>query len=344
MRRWIFVIAESGVKMISKKNCLLLFYGAEYFSYYAIMTTLVLFFTRGLHMGDNESSNLVGNYSSLLYLMPIFGGIFADRFKASLRSLFFGGLILAVGFILYSAVEGEISLYFAMTVVILGFGLFRTNIYGVVRKYAEVKSLDGVYVQLYYIGNLGSFVGIIVAGYFNQYGFHTIFISAAIIFLLAWLIFALTFRESLKKEFTKEKNTIFFLLVCAITFGIFYYILYRDYVSILMLVLFICGLLLFARLYAKRDKKDTLRLNIYLVLVVFALTFWIVDFQIYNGLELFIDKMVNRNIGSFVVPTQWVNAVNAIAIVIVGFFLSRYFSKGDRLLYQLGVYINSYWV
>ena len=308
-----------------KKTSLFLLYGSEYFSYYTVMVTLVLFLGQHLNLENAFSAKLQGWYSSLLYLMPIFGGIFADQFKASMRALFFGGMLLMIGFSLFAISNDMMHLYFAMTTVIIGFGLFRTNIYGVIRTYVGQDSLDGTLVELYYYGNIGALLGSSLAGYLASMKFEFVFLSAAVIFCVFWCVFVVVFREELLDEFKKYGNTLYLLSACAVAFVIFFIILCLHCVDVLSILLFFGGLGLFMHCYRKAPKSDHLRMRVFFLMMIFACVFWMCDFQIFNGLEFFVDSMVNRRVGHFVIPTEWVISMNTVAVIMGGIIVAKYF-------------------
>src|SRR3954466_9703480 len=77
----------------------------ERFSYYGMRALLVLYLiasTRGDDRGFNpgrgwtesDASSLYGWYTGLAYLFPIFGGIIADRFIGTHRSMLVGGTLI----------------------------------------------------------------------------------------------------------------------------------------------------------------------------------------------------------------------------------------------------------
>src|SRR4029078_5569544 len=113
--------------------------GCERFSYYSMQTLLVLYMVNYLLLpgridqvaglgwlrawhypgleGQPLSSAIFGDYSSLVYLMPILGGIIADKLTARLVALIAGGLFLALGHCLM-AIEG--AFLFALLALIGG--------------------------------------------------------------------------------------------------------------------------------------------------------------------------------------------------------------------------------
>ena len=52
----------------------------ERFSYYGMRALLILYLTKHFLFGDKSASLLFGSYASLVYAMPVIGGLIADRY------------------------------------------------------------------------------------------------------------------------------------------------------------------------------------------------------------------------------------------------------------------------
>src|SRR5947209_2613626 len=119
----------------------------ERFSYYSMQTLLTLYMVNYLLLaghiekvtglawlrswhypgldGRPLSSAIFGDYTSLVYLMPILGGIIADKLTGRRIALIAGALVMALGHFLM-AIEG--AFLFALLALIVGVGLFKGNI------------------------------------------------------------------------------------------------------------------------------------------------------------------------------------------------------------------------
>ena len=70
----------------------------ERFGFYGLRTLLVLYLTKHFLFSDHIASGLFGGYMSLVYLTPVIGGLLADRYLGSKRSVKFGALLMAAGY------------------------------------------------------------------------------------------------------------------------------------------------------------------------------------------------------------------------------------------------------
>ncbi len=77
----------------------------ERFSYYGMRSILVFYLTQHLLFDDKTASNQYGSYTSLVYLLPLMGGLLADRWLGTRKAVAFGALLLVAGH-LTMAIEG----------------------------------------------------------------------------------------------------------------------------------------------------------------------------------------------------------------------------------------------
>ena len=115
----------------------------ERFSYYGMRAILTIFLTAelatgGFGMDRKESLAIYGLFTALVYLTPIIGGWFADNVIGQRKSIYIGGITMAIGqFLLASssttAIFSDLAtrldiFYLGLGVLILGNGFFKPNI------------------------------------------------------------------------------------------------------------------------------------------------------------------------------------------------------------------------
>ena len=69
----------------------------ERFSYYGMRGILIFFLTQHFLFDDAMAGSTYGSYTSLVYLLPLLGGIMADRFIGTRKAVAFGALLLVAG-------------------------------------------------------------------------------------------------------------------------------------------------------------------------------------------------------------------------------------------------------
>jgi POT family proton-dependent oligopeptide transporter len=89
----------------------------ERFGFYGMRALLVLYLTKHFLIADYQANGLVGGYLSLVYLTPVIGGWLADYYLGSKRSVKWGALVMAAGYLLlcfggdqakpYATIDGQ---------------------------------------------------------------------------------------------------------------------------------------------------------------------------------------------------------------------------------------------
>ena len=69
----------------------------ERFSYYGMRGILIFFLTQHFLFDDALASSTYGSYTSLVYLLPLVGGILADRYIGTRKAIVFGAILLVAG-------------------------------------------------------------------------------------------------------------------------------------------------------------------------------------------------------------------------------------------------------
>jgi POT family proton-dependent oligopeptide transporter len=89
----------------------------ERFGFYGMRALLVLYLVKHFLLEQYQANGIVGGYLSLVYLTPVIGGFLADHYLGSKRSVKWGALVMAVGYLLlcfggdqakpYTMVDGQ---------------------------------------------------------------------------------------------------------------------------------------------------------------------------------------------------------------------------------------------
>ena len=71
----------------------------ERFGYYGMRALLVLFLTQHFLFPDAIAGGMYGAFTSLVYLTPLIGGLVADRYLGSKRSVKLGAILMSIGYL-----------------------------------------------------------------------------------------------------------------------------------------------------------------------------------------------------------------------------------------------------
>src|SRR4028118_502131 len=78
----------------------------ERFSYYGMRALLILYLTKHWLYSDGDASIIYGAYTALVYITPVVGGYFADRYLGQRKAVLFGAVLLTLGHF-FMAFEGS---------------------------------------------------------------------------------------------------------------------------------------------------------------------------------------------------------------------------------------------
>ena len=185
--------------------------GCERFSYYSMQSLLVLYMTKYLLLPDNVgnvlglswlrswhyeglegqplASAIFGDYTSLVYLTPIIGGLIADRWLGRRATLILGGAVMALGHFLM-AFQGMFLL--ALISLIVGVGLFKGNIASQVGElYGPNDLRRAMAFQIFYIAiNVSVIAAPLISGTLGEkVGWHYGFGTAGVVMVLGLLLY-----------------------------------------------------------------------------------------------------------------------------------------------------------
>jgi POT family proton-dependent oligopeptide transporter len=161
----------------------------ERYSFYSMMAILALYMDEALHFDADRIGRVYGGYIGGVYLMPLLGGLLADRVLGFSRAVVMGGVIMMAGHLVL-AVQSLPFFYTALALLACGSGLLKPNVSTIVGNlYRDRPELRDAGFNLFYMGiNLGALIAPISVAWFRaHYGWGVAFASAALamIFSLA---------------------------------------------------------------------------------------------------------------------------------------------------------------
>ncbi len=326
----------------------------ERFSYYGMRAIFVLFLTKALLMSEKDASNIYGSFTGLVYLTPLIGGYISDRYWGNRRSIFIGGLMMAVGQILMffsgnslgtaSAIPFMIA---GLTLLIIGNGFFKPNISTMVGQlYPKGDGrVDGAFTIFYMGINLGAFFSPLVCGGLgdtgNVHDFKFGFLAAGIGMIVSVITFEIlknkyvvgpdgaaigmpashykTAESEKAKADTPPAPMGKSMMIIAMGLGlvvVFNKLLGQDIIGSLIFSSAIAvPALIFSDSTLTGDEKQ--RISVIFILAFFVIFFWSAFEQAGASLTLFADKQTERHIGGWEMPASWFQSINPLGIIIL---------------------------
>lgn len=315
----------------------------ERFSYYGMRALLIFYLTKHFLFTDGKAALIYGAYTALVYLLPVLGGMLADRYLGSRKAVTYGAILLVLGHF-GMAFEGPAAVmdgetivrsefhlqifYLSLALIIGGVAFLKANMSTIVGAlYAPGDSRREGGFTIYYMGiNIGAFVATLACGYLGEtYGWRYGFGLAGI-----GMVFGLWnflrgqhllegHAEPPNPELLKEKVflglnreiTIYLggLLLVAVSWQL---VQYQELVGQLLGVsggLITLIVLFYA--FAKCEPAERDRLIVASLLIFSSILFWALFEQAGSSLNLLTDRVVERTLFGFEMPASWFQSLNA---------------------------------
>ena len=337
----------------------------ERFSYYGMRALLVLFLTAtfangGFEMAELDAFTIYGIFTGLVYVTPILGGILADKILGQRKTIYIGGLTMAIGQFLLatSAMADGGNLEFRQTIfyaglgiLILGNGFFKPNISTMVGElYDNNDPRKDAGFTIFYMGiNLGAFFSPLVAGYLGeQIAWEYGFLSAGIGMLIGttWFFFRshtlgnIGMPPKIKADKVrlalKDWGSIVAYVVCIVAVILGFILGWSSIPgniqtwTIRIVGFGGLGYLIMSIVKGTSGKTEWSRVAVIVVLAVFNIFFWSGFEQAGTTFTIFAKENTQRMIGSWEIPATWFQSINAIFIVIFAPIFSVLWLKLDK--------------
>jgi POT family proton-dependent oligopeptide transporter len=315
----------------------------ERFSYYGIRPLLILFMTAALASGGfgldrATASSIVGIYAASVYLASLPGGWIADRWLGLRRSIWYGGVLIALGHlsIALSIVFAQSAFYIGLVLIVMGTGLLKPNISAIVGDlYPEGGSRRDAGFSIFYMGiNIGALVAPIITGILGErVGWSLGFGAAGLGMVIGLVTYRLRGNSTLgdvgvapgssdPAEHRRVKLSVMIgvaliaLLVLLTMTGL----IHINAVSLATKMTYLIvgsALLYFIYLFVgggltSEEKK---RVVVIILLFFFAAIFWSAFEQAPTSLNLFARDFTNRVVFGWEMPTLWLQAANSVFVI-----------------------------
>ena len=298
----------------------------ERFSYYGMRALLILYLTKHWEFSDATSYLIYGAYTSLVYIMPVFGGMLADQILGSKKAVTYGAILLVFGHLGMTVESNEQIFYLSLALIVSGVGFLKPNISTMVGAlYEEGDPRRDSGFTIFYMGiNIGAFTATLLCGYLGEeigwaYGFG----AAGIGMLLGLFIFlwGQKYLEGLaeppsNKYMTKVNGISFenWAYISGVVMVLVTWFLVQNSQLVGQLlggfgVIFIGAWLLYALLKCAPEERD--RLIVVGILILFSLIFWALFEQAGSSLNILTDRGVDRVIFGWEVPASMFQSLNA---------------------------------
>lgn len=312
----------------------------ERYGFYTVQAILVFYMIKKFSLSDTQAYSVLGQFLALGYIVPVVGGWVADRFLGSRMAVLLGCLNLCLGYALL-AFE-HTMLYVGLSFVIIGNGLLKPNVstfLGRFYTYHDERQEAGF--TLFYIGiNVGSLLATLSVGYIQKFlGWNACFAGASIALVLgiAYFLWGYRYFEDKGLPPTIKVHTLYGLLKKNPAFMVVFFMLLTLIYYALTLTnagsygLYICGVIFFSyviKISWEMSMQDRNRMVAIILLFFMTAVFFAVFLQMYFTVNVFTERLVDRSIAGYEIPTAVFLSLESAFLLIVGPFFARLWRSG----------------
>jgi len=271
----------------------------ERFSYYGMRAFLILYMVApagrgGLGFTDAHAASIYGTYTGSAWAASILGGLIADRLLGQYRTVFLGGVVIALGHFTL-AFHALPFFYTGLGFIAFGTGCLKPNVSTLVGSlYPIGDTRRDAGFSVFYTGiNLGALFGPLIAGYLAQnVGWHIGFACAGVGMTAGLIQYALG-RDRLKAGIARlgQKPS-------APT---------ADTTAAQRT----------AEAHGALSRDEWKRIGAIVIFFMAASLFWGGYEQAGSTLNLFADRFTRNEIFGFAFPSSWFQSVQPIFVIIL---------------------------
>ena len=138
----------------------------ERFGYYTMLAILTLYMQAKFGLSSSATSLIYGTFLALVYFLPLFGGIVADKVLGYGRTILLGVFVMFGGYLLLAIPSepnllGKTMMFGALILIALGTGFFKGNLQALVGNLYENAAYKGkrdiAFSIFYMFINIGAF-------------------------------------------------------------------------------------------------------------------------------------------------------------------------------------------
>ena len=324
----------------------------ERFSFYGMRALLILFMAAaakqgGLGFSDKMATAIYGLYMAGVYLTSLPGGWIADRLLGQQRSVWYGGIIIALGHFTLAIPRKE-TFFIGLILIVLGTGLLKPNASAMVGDlYPESGSRRDAGFSIYYMGiNLGGFIGPLVCGYLGQkVNWHYGFAAAGVGMVLGLIQYRFTirylgnagrgvsahFEDAVLERRSRRRGWVLLalglaLLALFVGLGYFGAIVYHPHALAVWsgFVLLALGIGFLAWVFSRGEltSRERKRLLALAILLLVQVLFWAGYEQAGSNFNLFAERYTELSVLGWSFPASWFQSENSLLIIVLAPFFA----------------------
>ncbi|MBX3708343.1 MAG: peptide MFS transporter [Gammaproteobacteria bacterium] len=296
----------------------------ERFGFYVAQGLLVLYMTQYYGFSDDMSYTISGIFAGLVYISPFIGGFLADRVLGFKSAIIWGGFFLITGYALLALSSVRTLFYPALATIIIGNGLLKPNISSLLgTQYAPNDPRRDAGFTIFYIGiNIGAALSGLSGYARNAFGWQITFVLASLGMLIGLAAFFSGIKhikntQAIKPVTQKFKYQLFLYCLLAIV-GISFLLRMNVLANWLLPSAGMVLLIFLVVLTLQQNAEYRKRMIVLNTLIISSIVFWMLFLQLFNSANLYIDRLVDKNLFGLQLTTTVFYASEAVFIILLG--------------------------
>ncbi|MCG3136404.1 MAG: Dipeptide and tripeptide permease B [Phycisphaerae bacterium] len=239
-------------------------------AYYGMFITLNRYLNQDIGFNDFWSAIISGNFPALMYFLPMFAGLLADRIGFR-KSLIMAFALLTVGYALLGFYQLKATVIIALLLIAAGGATIKPCISGTAAHSSTGETRARAMSIFYMVVNIGSFSGKMLAGVLNEnMGLQAINYYASGMSLVGLLVIIFFYRNIKPTSSSRSITAVF------------------------------------------EDLWNVIKNLRFLILVLIAGGFWMLQGQMYISMPTFIERVIGKGY-----KPEWLANINPLVVVLL---------------------------
>lgn len=310
----------------------------ERFAFYGLQSVAVLYFIQKFGIKESAAGDLFASFSAMLYAMLTVGGAIGDKILGLRRTYLLGIVFLIAGYGLVSLAQTESMMYLAMGIILVGNIFFKTNANNYVGRCFESNDprLDSAFTYFYMSINIGSFSSLVlvpvIAQMFNYHVGLSLLSIAMMIALFSYFFLRSRFANA-DNQVGKNGHNMFLkfiiVIIVALIASVLFSFLLHNLALSKMALYFIAAITVVVYLVvaSRMNHKEAKGMYIALILLLFAIVFFVLYIQTATSMTLFALHNVRLTFLGYAVPAGVTQSLNPFFIIFFSPILANLYIK-----------------
>lgn len=292
----------------------------ERFAVYASVYYLLLLLTKQYGFSYNDGFKLYGAFASLMFALPIIGGIISDKYIGYQYSLLLGLLFMGAGYLLLAVMPT--CLTFALSLLIVGNGLYKpssTSLLGT--YYLPGDSRHYISFSIYYgLMNIGTLLSTMLFGLIWKLFGYTVACYVSGIVSMFGAILSLAVWQQLKGEnysFTQHYAILATVMIVVVAIIIHFVLSNLFILDILYVLLVLIVIFFLAKNYLQATYQDKKHYSYIFLLLLLLFIFLTEYFSTLFSVTPYLDQLLKSTAIAHVISAGQILALDPLFVMVL---------------------------